>query len=247
MTTTTTTNELNSGSLETFQHHDWLIFHFLVSSERCPDLLGVARLPPPQIHSTYLHITHLTTSLSASGSESVWGPCVIWVETSLACCGTRKVWDRERKLSRLPKSLQFPRTPWLSTPQTSLQMVEPHWTAVFAKLIVYCIFIAVSKYVLLAPFVVLIMTWCKQLLLIGLFLMSLFSFLQYEGCIKDVFIRLWELVRECFLAVAGETWISAGYVAKAIWLAVLSEPNKQKKFPLFKRGWKRTWTFPQCL
>lgn len=76
MTTTTATNELNSSSLETFQRHDWLIFHFLVSSERCPDLLGAARLPP-QIHSTYLHITHLTASLSASGSESLRGPRVI--------------------------------------------------------------------------------------------------------------------------------------------------------------------------
>lgn len=48
-------------------------------------------------------------------------------------------------------------------------------TASFAKLIVYynfhCCF---YKYVLIAPFAVLIMTWCKQLLLIGLFLMSLF-------------------------------------------------------------------------
>lgn len=75
------------------------------------------------------------------------------------------------------------------------------------------------------------MTWCKQLLLIGLFLMSLFSFLQYEGCMNVVFIRLWELVRERFLAVAAETQMSAGYVAKAIWLAMHSEPEK---VPLFK-------------
>lgn len=91
------------------------------------------------------------------------------------------------------------------------------------------------KYDLLAPFAVLIMTWCKQLLLIGLFLMSPFSFLQYEGCMNVVFIRLWELVRERFLAVAAETQMSAGYVAKAIWLAMHSEPEK---VPLFKWGWK---------
>lgn len=60
-----------------------------------------------------------------------------------------------------------------------------------------------------------------------------FSFLQYEGCMNVVFIRLWELVRERFLAVAAETQMSAGYVAKAIWLAMDSEPEK---VPLFKRG-----------
>lgn len=46
-----------------------------------------------------------------------------------------------------------------------------------------------------------------------------------------VFIRLGELGRERFLAVAAQTQMSAGYVAKAIWLAVHSEPEK---VPLFK-------------
>lgn len=40
-------------------------------------------------------------------------------------------------------------------------------------------------------------------------------------------------MRERFLAVEAETQMSAGYVAKAIWLAVHSEPGK---VPLFKRG-----------
>lgn len=70
--------------------------------------------------------------------------------------------------------------------------------------------------------------------------MSLFFFLQYEGCMKIVFIRLWELVRELFLAVAAETQMSAGYVAKAIWLAMHSEPEK---VPLFEPEWKKTWMF----
>lgn len=51
-------------------------------------------------------------------------------------------------------------------------------------------------------------------------------------------------MRERFLAVAAETQMSAGYVAKAIWLAMHSEPEK---VPLFKRGWKRTWIFQNCL
>lgn len=63
--------------------------------------------------------------------------------------------------------------------------------------------------------------------------MSLFPFSN----MKDVwalyslgFESLWGSV---FLAVAAETQMSAGYVAKAIWLAVHSEPEK---VPLFKRG-----------
>lgn len=48
-----------------------------------------------------------------------------------------------------------------------------------------------------------------------------------------VFIRLRELVREHFLAVAAETWMSPGYVAKVIWLAVLSEPEKS---PIVRAG-----------
>lgn len=63
--------------------------------------------------------------------------------------------------------------------------------------------------------------------------MSLFSFLQYEGCMNVVFIRLWELVRERFLAVAAETQMSPGYVAKAIWLAMHSEPEKS---PIVQTG-----------
>lgn len=73
--------------------------------------------------------------------------------------------------------------------------------------------------------------------------MSLFFFLQYEGSMKIVFIRLWELVRELFLAVAAETQMSAGYVAKAIWLAMHSEPEK---VPLFEPEWKKTWMFWHC-
>lgn len=42
------------------------------------------------------------------------------------------------------------------------------------------------------------------------------------------FESLWGSV---FLAVAAETQMSAGYVAKAIWLAMHSEPEK---VPLFK-------------
>lgn len=133
-------------------------------------------------------------------------------------------------------------TPWpsnpIQSPPTGLvtDVGASPKNSIIAKLIVYYGFsLLFLKYVLLAPFAVLIMTWCKQLLLIGLFLMSLFSFLQYEGCTNVVFIRLWELVRESFLAVAAETQMSAGYVAKAIWLAMHSEPEK---VPLFKWGWK---------
>lgn len=118
-------------------------------------------------------------------------------------------------------------------------------TASFAKLIVYYNFsLLFLKYVLLAPFAVLIMTWCKQLLLIGLFLMSLFPFSNMKDVWTLKFIRLWELVRERFLAVAAETQMSAGYVAKAIWLAMHSEPEK---VPLFEREWKKTWVFWHCL
>lgn len=46
-------------------------------------------------------------------------------------------------------------------------------------------------------------------------------------------------MRECFLAVAAQARMAAGYVAKAIWLAVRCKPEvkkKQKTVPLFKRG-----------
>lgn len=44
-------------------------------------------------------------------------------------------------------------------------------------------------------------------------------------------------MRECFLAVAAQARMAAGYVAKAIWLAVCCKPEvKKKTVPLFKRG-----------
>jgi len=42
--------------------------------------------------------------------------------------------------------------------------------------------------------------------------------------------------QERFLAEAAEARLPAGYVAKAIWLATHSEPEK---IPLFKQEWKR--------
>lgn len=46
-------------------------------------------------------------------------------------------------------------------------------------------------------------------------------------------------MRECFLAVAAQARMAAGYVAKAIWLAVRCKPEvkkKQKNSPIVQTG-----------
>lgn len=79
--------------------------------------------------------------------------------------------------------------------------------------------------------------------------MSFFPFYNMKDVKKKniVLIRLWGLVRECFLAVAAPARMAAGSVAKAIWLAVRCEPEVEKKVPLLKQEWKKTWMFQHCL
>lgn len=95
------------------------------------------------------------------------------------------------------------------------------------------------KYVLLDLFAVLLMTRCKQLLLIGFILMSLFSSLQYEGCMNVVFIRLWELAKG---AISWQELQKLG-CPQAMWLkrSGWQRIRSRKKVPLLKQRWKRTW------